>query len=579
MADLSDNTNWSELDASNNKNSPNGWPEGMMPSGVNDSARNDKGALKRFWNRANPVQVIAPASGVWTLATANIAFPSAYVDGEIFTFRPSADSVGGDTFQINTLAALPIWKKIHGGTGWTPIVAQDIAANLPPHLIYNASLNAGAGAFVLIDPFEPSQGDGSGGLTVPGNISSAGNISATGPVNSNGAPAAFNFQDRANNAVSWSWFADTNSKAFLSFSGNGPRLAVDTAGDLTLAGSYLYLANGGGTISANGGPLIYGDANNDVFKLGSGNGSFLFQNYAGTNITTLDHAGAFVTNTITANASTIGGVTLSGNTISATGNSSIGGMTLNGGVISGNGASFTGSCNAGNSTIGGVALSGNTINASGGGTIGGTASLGGMTLSGGVISGSGASFSGSCNAGNSTIGGIALSGNTIGGANTITCSNDIQAGGTFRRSGGRGARIECYGGDWDYMSFLASSGVLYFTPNLGTSGIYINTGTGFSDARLKSGIHDTKVDALAAICATPVRRFTWNAEGKRLMPYAPDAVACGLVAQELAETIPEAVGVAAPADDMRYINDTQLTPYLIRAIQQLYDLIKDLGER
>ena len=66
MADLSDNTNWFETDASNNKAPPNGWPEGMMPSGVNDTARGDKGALKRFWDRINPVQTITPASGVWT---------------------------------------------------------------------------------------------------------------------------------------------------------------------------------------------------------------------------------------------------------------------------------------------------------------------------------------------------------------------------------------------------------------------------------------------------------------------------------------------------------------------------------
>ena len=58
MAELSDNTNWFETDASNNKAPPNGWPEGMMPSGVNDTARGDKGALKRFWDRINPVQVV-----------------------------------------------------------------------------------------------------------------------------------------------------------------------------------------------------------------------------------------------------------------------------------------------------------------------------------------------------------------------------------------------------------------------------------------------------------------------------------------------------------------------------------------
>ena len=95
MADLSDNTNWFETDASNNKASPNGWPEGMMPSGVNDTARGDKGALKRFWDRINPVQLITPSAGVWTFATSNTAYPASYVNGEVYCFCARVGSVTG----------------------------------------------------------------------------------------------------------------------------------------------------------------------------------------------------------------------------------------------------------------------------------------------------------------------------------------------------------------------------------------------------------------------------------------------------------------------------------------------------
>jgi len=38
---------WSPTDASNNSAPPNGWPEGMMPSGVNDVGRMMMGAIKR----------------------------------------------------------------------------------------------------------------------------------------------------------------------------------------------------------------------------------------------------------------------------------------------------------------------------------------------------------------------------------------------------------------------------------------------------------------------------------------------------------------------------------------------------
>jgi len=75
MADISDGANWSETDAANNRLSPNGWPEGMMPSGVNDAARADKGALKRFWNRANPItntfDVMVEARAHWADHCAN----------------------------------------------------------------------------------------------------------------------------------------------------------------------------------------------------------------------------------------------------------------------------------------------------------------------------------------------------------------------------------------------------------------------------------------------------------------------------------------------------------------------------
>jgi len=153
MAELSDNTNWSETDASNNKTSPNGWPEGMMPSGVNDSARADKGALKRFWDRTNPVQQITPSGGVWQFNTGNTAYPASYIDGEVYAFRALAASAAGDSFQVNGLGTKPIWKAYLGG--WSVISAGDIQTRSSPRLVYDSTLNGGAGAFVLQHPYVP----------------------------------------------------------------------------------------------------------------------------------------------------------------------------------------------------------------------------------------------------------------------------------------------------------------------------------------------------------------------------------------------------------------------------------------
>jgi hypothetical protein len=183
MADLSDGANWFETDASNNKGPPNGWPEGMMPSGVNDSARADKGALKRFWDKINPVQICTPSGGVYTFNTANPAYPTSYVYGEIYTFRPGLTSIGGDGFQVNALGVKPIWKYEPGGT-WAPIFPEDMTISQDARLIYDGSLNGGSGAFILTNPFVPIYGDGTGGVRVPGALGVVGSMIAAGLVQS-----------------------------------------------------------------------------------------------------------------------------------------------------------------------------------------------------------------------------------------------------------------------------------------------------------------------------------------------------------------------------------------------------------
>ena len=47
-------SNWNETDASNSQPSPDGAPEGMFPSGVNDTIRAVMGALKRWFNWSSP---------------------------------------------------------------------------------------------------------------------------------------------------------------------------------------------------------------------------------------------------------------------------------------------------------------------------------------------------------------------------------------------------------------------------------------------------------------------------------------------------------------------------------------------
>jgi hypothetical protein len=584
MADLSDNTNWSELDASNNKSSPNGWPEGMMPSGVNDSARNDKGALKRFWDRINPVQSITPASGIWTFTTGNPAYPTAYVDGEVYSFFPGADCAAGDQFQVNTLAAKPIYKRVAGGTGWGAIAAGDIAQSRPPQLVYWGVLNGGAGGFALSNPYLAVQSDGAGGLTL------AGSINATGAIASNGPTAAFWFQDRTNNAVYWEWFADGNSNAYLySSKAGGNLLNLDGSGNLTLAGTSLWF-DGGATP---GGSHITGDTTNISSTLGSGNGAWFWYNHSGGQVMSLNAAGAL---TVAANAIITTGLTVNGTGLALavpSGNIQCGGTLTTGSTLT----------VGANATI----ATGLTVNASG---LAVSVPNGNITCGGGCTFAANSTFSadltinGSGTALSAPNGAISCGGTLTVGANatiatglTVSGSSlalyvpngNLQVGGTitagsnvvadvFRHASPKGARIENWAGSsWDFMSFaMITGGYLGASPDNGSSGFNYAPNASFSDQRLKIDIRDTQVDALAAILATPVRAFSLNEEGKKRLPSLPEHFRVGLVAQEVEKTMPEVVHTLPEVDDMRMIRDHLITPYLIRALQQLAERVSAL---
>ena len=87
-----------------------------------------------------------------------------------------------------------------------------------------------------------------------------------------------------------------------------------------------------------------------------------------------------------------------------------------------------------------------------------------------------------------------------------------------------------------------------------------------SDARVKHGIADTRVNALDILRQMPLRQFTYNDSDFH--------VPIGMVADEIEELIPEMVGVAR--DGLRHLNAKMAVPYLIRAVQQLAERMAEL---
>lgn len=105
MADLNQ-ASWSQTDASNNSGSPAGWPEGMAPSGVNDSARAGMGAVKRWHDQITPT-LTSTGSANTQLLTYAVA-PTAYVGGDVFSFFAGFTNSGPASLNVNGLGAKQI---------------------------------------------------------------------------------------------------------------------------------------------------------------------------------------------------------------------------------------------------------------------------------------------------------------------------------------------------------------------------------------------------------------------------------------------------------------------------------------
>lgn len=108
LPDLSNNTVFFETDASNTSGTDPSWPEGMLPSKVNDSARALQGAAKRFYDHINGTATSGGSANAQTL-TYTVA-PTAYVAGDRYTFKvgPGLTNTGATSLNVNGLGAVSV---------------------------------------------------------------------------------------------------------------------------------------------------------------------------------------------------------------------------------------------------------------------------------------------------------------------------------------------------------------------------------------------------------------------------------------------------------------------------------------
>ncbi len=164
MSDL-ESAAFNEVAANNNAASPNGAPEGMAPSGVNDTIREVMAAVKREWYRSHGTVASTGSANAYAIGYASA--PAAYVNGQQFAFIASFANTGSATANINALGAKTIQKQIV--SGMANLAAGDIQSGQHVVLEYDSSIDK----LILLNPQYGS------GLTTPVSVPNGGTGVAT----------------------------------------------------------------------------------------------------------------------------------------------------------------------------------------------------------------------------------------------------------------------------------------------------------------------------------------------------------------------------------------------------------------
>lgn len=206
---------YSSTAANNNIAAPDGWPENMAPSGVNDSARENMAASKRLledFEGARSTTTASPSDGAYFFTTFRTI--SAAYTGMRLSFTASTTATGPVTLNVNSFGAATIFK-LHD----QELASGDIEQNQIITVVYDGSsfqlVSQLANAGGLIAPASSTDNcvvlwDGTGGDTVK-------NCSGTGttghPLLSQGSSSNPVFQQ-----VSTAGIADADDGTLLTWS-------------------------------------------------------------------------------------------------------------------------------------------------------------------------------------------------------------------------------------------------------------------------------------------------------------------------------------------------------------------------
>jgi len=156
MAEIKD---YSVTADDNNSASPNGMPENMAPSGVNNSWRESFARVKRWYEDINATKSTTGSSNAYVLAAARTV--AAYAQGDAYMFRANHTNTAAVTLNIDSVGAVAIVNVTQSAlaagqiqSGGIYLVAYD-ATNSKFQLV-GASATSASGDNIFIFNSSPS---------------------------------------------------------------------------------------------------------------------------------------------------------------------------------------------------------------------------------------------------------------------------------------------------------------------------------------------------------------------------------------------------------------------------------------
>lgn len=135
-------TSWSTVAGNNNSAPPDGAPEGMSPSGVNNCIRQVMADVARE-SQINNVKVLKSVAGTNTITADMDPELASYSAGMMIVLTPANNCTGATTLNIDGLGALDVQKQ-----DGDALISGDLVAGIPALLV----LDSGADDWVLINP-------------------------------------------------------------------------------------------------------------------------------------------------------------------------------------------------------------------------------------------------------------------------------------------------------------------------------------------------------------------------------------------------------------------------------------------